>query len=246
MALGFEVFGSTGRVQINQDTVVPRLVLEMNSIQGAYGPNYHYAAYPAEGGATYNTVTSQNDLALVMVRPTQVNKWVGSGRASVATGVAEGAAPAFTAWGYTAYGEAPFSMAVFHVGSGTPESIGPPVSDAGGSFGLEVYRADQSLAYSTKHKHPLVKQLVQMTATGYPKSFSISGYSEMPWFLLNALPFNEFFGEAQDQSGMMAKIDATFTTVTVGHMGFDGANWYSFSGNAVYSIPAVYGVGTYA
>lgn len=201
MGYGFQLLSAHGRVQIDQDFKAPRLIASGSSIGGVLKR--------AEIAMPYDI---DAEPPIVLVRPSLADSYVGAffcGRDSAWTtfnGMANG--------GIALYGQCAFDYAIF-------STMGSAVSD-GSAFGIEVYRADGSTAFTSRHRHPRLRALFQKPASsaadgGYPNTFSISGFASMPWLLANPL-LASAFGVGPDSSHMgavMGAVNSSFTQLTV-------------------------------
>ena len=164
-----------------------------SGVSVSLGNNAHMVAYDTGYPLT-------QEPPIVMLRPHVAGKHVGGG--------------AITLTGFLYYGQCSFDYAVF-------STLGTPVSD-GSQYGMEVYRSDGSVAYSSRHTHPRIRTLVSMPPTtalggGYPKTAPLSGYTAMPWVQATSL-IQTGLGQSETSEGtggVTAAIDATFTTLTI-------------------------------
>lgn len=201
MGYGFQLLSSSMRVQIDQDFKAPRLIASGSSVSS--GPSYAEVAMP------YNIDTEP---PIVLVRPSLADKYVGGffcGKSTAWTtfsGMANG--------GIALYGQCPFDYAIF-------STLGAAVSD-GSAFGIEIYKADGSIAFTSKHQHPRLRSLPAKAASsasdgGYPNTFSISGFSAMPWLLANPLLVTAFGvgPDGEHMGAVMGAVNSAFTQLTV-------------------------------
>lgn len=200
MGFGFQLSGTTNRVQIDQDFKAPRLIAAGSSTPtGAYHSQSVEMPYDIDA-----------EPPIILVRPSLPNKFIGGLRIgrdwADFNGMANG--------GLALSGQCAFDYAIF-------STLGTAVED-GSTWGIEVYKADGSIAFTSKHQHPRLRALLQKPAStasdgGYPNAFSISGFSAMPWLLANPLIVTAF-GVGPDSAhmgGVMAAVNSSFTQVTV-------------------------------
>lgn len=208
MSYGFQIISNFNRVQVDQDFSAPRLIAAGTAplvFLPAYGVWSANVVFPMP----YNIFLEP---PVVMVRPAATGKYVGgyfSGKSADFTtfdGMADG--------GFSVSGQCAFDYAVF-------STRGTAVADAVG-WGLEVYKADGSMAFSSRHSHPRIRGLLTKAAStasdgGYPNAFSVSGFSAMPWLLANPLVQTAFgLGpNGETIGGAMAAVASGFGTVTI-------------------------------
>lgn len=199
---GLELFsGSLGAV-LSQNSTVPYVIDSGYQPAGAGGVATLVRNLPASFGQAP---------CIVLARPEQADKYIG-GFFSEAyfpeiTYTSPPANPSFTV-----YAQCPFYWKVLAV-------TGAPITDST-SFGLEIYRSDSSIAYSSRRQSARLKQIVQVTAASVVNDeiyVPISGFSARPWLVMNDLPstvsgigeFSEFY------PFLMAKVNAANTGVYI-------------------------------
>lgn len=248
MGFGFQALSNATRVQVDQDFIAPRLIASGHAdlyFDGSYGVN-----------TADVVVTLPYDIyiepPIVLIRPDQADKYVGGiifGKAADWTTLPAGNG------GFKLVGQCAFDYAIF-------AAAGTAASD-GSSHGLEVYRGDGSLAYSSRHSHPRVRALLHKVATaaadgGYPNVFGISGFSQMPWLLANPLIVTAW-GVGPDGEHMgcvMGAVDSTFTHATFDLRDYASPAYPRLTGamvggavndfNPYHNLPAHFAVGTFA
>lgn len=178
---------------------------------------------------------------MVMVQPHVADQYVGA----VSLYVSGGSYVAIAGQGY-------FNWAVY-------STLGAAISD-GSQFGLEVYKADGSVAYSSRHRHPCLTHMFNKPAdygTGggsgaWPSTYYFSGYTEVPWIFANPLlqtmaGVGEF---SESVCGIMAKVNGGLNSITVDMRDMANPAYPTFPAldtrheyNPYYQLPAWFAVG---
>lgn len=239
MSYGLQITSSLGRLQIDQDSKMPRLIQSGYIAAANYLPSGYYGA----SLHLPSSAPSSSEPPLVLVKPTQADKYVGAFRISPPNNIP----PPSPNGAFDLLGQCPFYYAVF-------SSLGAPLEDTD-NFGFIVNTASGSVAYSSKHQHPRIRALFYRAAQsiGFPASYSLAGFDSMPWILAN--PLLQTDKGAWDFSGsvacIMAKINSTYTTITFEMMEVainrvfpnlvDKADY-----NPYQNLPAWFGVADYA
>ncbi len=184
MGYGFEVTSASGSVQIDQDFVNSRLSITgyCNTHTGNYGGPPYTGVYDLDLELP-SAVNLDAEIPVILVRPSALGKYVGAVqfiRNYNVDGSGVPTTPTGT-WNVQIVAECPFDYAIF-------STLTTPVSD-GSTHGLEVYRADGSVAYSSRHSHPRITDTFQIPSGGYvfPQSFGFPSKSATPWILANPL-----------------------------------------------------------
>lgn len=200
MAHGFQVLNATHRIQIDQDFRNARVIAT-----GTLAAGMHYLAMPY-------LVT--DEIPIVLLRPSIISSYVGSVALWRYGDLFTGDFP--NANGYLQMGgQHAFDYAI------CTATVGTPIADTA-THGLLVYKTDGSIVYDSRHRHPNITQLLAKASDatssgGYPNTFSISGYSDMPWLLGNPLmvTFNGVGETSSSQGCVMARVNSGFTSITV-------------------------------
>lgn len=177
MGYGFNAVNAAGTVQIDQDFINARLIAQgTKTVSDSSDPGVTLKLNLNE---VFGSDTLPGANPIVLVRPHDFGKYVGGMLlyADWASGYGSS-----TASFLELRGEAAFDYAIFSVG-------GTPISDST-TTGLEVYRSDGSIAYSSRHSHPRITDLLfRASYSGYawPTSMAFPAKSAMPWLLANPL-----------------------------------------------------------
>lgn len=217
MSYGLNILNNSGTIQINQDLRAAKLAASGTTSTYLYADVY----VPGMGADTG---------VIILVKPNNVNQFI----------------TLFSCYpidnnNYRLFISADsggFTWAVF---SSLTTS---PVTETT-AHGLEVYTSNGSIAYSSKHKHPQITHLCYKPSifTGYCQNwtyqnagwndatYAISGYTSMPWLLMNNLAGHAFgVGPYSDQSPCYGgKVNTGYTSVTFDLLGGD-AGYYPGTG----------------
>ena len=241
MSYGFQVLNDTGTVQIDQDYVNSRLSVtgSCSTHTGMFGTPPYTGVYDLhlELPAAINLDV---EIPVVLIRPAALGKYVGSLQFIRNF---SGSTPTGT-WSLRIVGQCPFDYAIF-------STLTTPVSD-GSSHGLEVYRLDGSIAYSSRHSHPRITNTFQIPSgpLTFPQSFGFPSKSSIPWVLGNPLCITWKGVGDMDESigGVMFRIDS-LASCTV-HLLNMGTNLFDPIGSALYNpyenVPARFAICDFA
>lgn len=201
MTTGFKVFNNNGFVQIDDNFKNPRLVATGTIPQATAG----------EIDLGVLGINLDTEIPLVMVRPHNYDRYVGGAYFSKvhSNGTTFGNYVGIDA-DRTAYDYAIFS------------TVGSPISD-GGTLGMVVRNPSDVVVYDSRYVYPRLLSALQMAASSnynYPLNYGISGYSEMPWILVNPLIWQQ--GNINDfnpinYSGIFMKVNS-LTSITIDHL----------------------------
>lgn len=213
MSFGLQLIsGSIGRV-IDQDVTVPY------AVDTGYRPLTKSGTYilPLER-TLVSTVAAFPPL--ILIRPDTADRYVGGffgGNASVGQPAAQ----------FSVTGQCGFHWAVF-------AGVGTPIQDST-QYGLEVYRSDGSVAYSSRRIHPRLRQIVQVNAASLTAGeiyVPLSGFSSRPWLVANDLlaTFSGVGDGSEFVPALMARVNSSNTGIYLG--------WRDYADN---SAPGPYG-----
>lgn len=202
MSYGIEALNTLNRIQITQDFKNARLVASGYVSGGYTAPN------GSVGSVLQYSLPYDGKLEppIVLIKPTLVDRYVG--------GMVLVYSPTYPNGRLFLYGQCPFNYAIF-------STLGTPIADTG-NFGLEVYKEDgTTLAYSSKHSHPRIKQLIYkpgMSIHSYPFTSAITPQAQIPWMLANSctgLPSSSGGPDEVGVSGMvMVSINSALNTLS--------------------------------
>lgn len=206
MSYGFETTNLGSRVQVTQDYSNSRLIASGSVSESVASSNVDT---DTRIQIPYSVTA---EVPLVLIRPWLTGKFVGAVQTSGPFAPFPGD-PGTTNGFISIHGQCGFDYAIF-------STKGTAVND-GSAWGLEVYRADGSVAYSSKHQHARITQLLYKPADssavgGYPNVYSISGFSSMPWIIANPLRVTDqgVNDYSTSQGCVMASVNSAFTQVT--------------------------------
>ena len=203
MTAGLQIFNDNGVIQIDELFKNPRLVTrgfvaERNSSN--FGDQMEVKLTPFG-------INMDIEIPVILLRPTQLNQYVGGVALGYDYNVSSPHSIFFTRSDNYAYEYAIFATTV------------PGVVDPTINYGLQVFLANGELAYSTANSHARILANLFKPAPGaypYPYSFGIPNTGAMPWFLGNPLMYSPWFPEDGPVTGIFMKADS-FGQVTVGH-----------------------------
>lgn len=179
MSYGFLSQSSSDVIQIDQDFVCVHEIMS-GFISSPGGKLFGSSSvYYAEIDITTAPQLSAGWECVVFLKPAQLGRWVGGTMISGGEGQ--------TYPHLSAVGEGPFYFKVFHV-SGTPNLYAD-------THGIEIFKADGSLCYSSKRRYPAVFMNLSarlpvrsiVGASNHATSFSITDIGSIPWVLGNTL-----------------------------------------------------------
>lgn len=171
MSYGLQVSNTSNRIQIDQDFRNARQIAT-----GSLGAGEHYVPLP---------YPLNNEPPIVLLRPHGYGYYIGAVALWNDADIVIPGSSSPNGW-LNVGAQGGFDYAICASTQGTPYQE----SDA---WGLQVFSADGvTAAYDSRQKHPNITQLLFKPADtssggGYPNTYGISGFSDMPWFLGNPL-----------------------------------------------------------
>jgi len=154
---------------------------------------------------------------IIAVRPSQVNAYVGGFQWW----------PGFQRLNYIVQCQSPFHWVVL-----SPE--GTPIG-SGGNSGLEVFdETGLKVTFSSNYKYARLRNLFVRPPTaggvGWPMTRTISGFSTIPWFIVNNLRRTERgISETSESYGaIMGMVNSGFSSVTYNFMDIGPGNSVPF------------------
>lgn len=200
MTFGIQIINDYGRIQIDSDFSCPRMIMQGSAA-------FNGSKYGVDVAMPTGT---NSECPIILARPTQVDKYIGGiefypqeNNLSILR--------------LSMSGECPFDWAAF-------STTGSAISD-GSTYGLEVYRANGSVAFSSRNRHPCLTHIFGKAPSydtggasgGWPNVYSFAGYSDMPWIFMNPLlQTGAGVGEfSESMAGIFAKVAAGFNSITV-------------------------------
>lgn len=92
-----------------------------------------------------------------------------------------------------------------------------PLSPFGGDFGLQVRAATGAIAFDSLRRYPPVTHVfTKQPGVSFPITFNFSGYSSMPWIVVNNLTrFVEYSEESADEMFIVASVNAALNQLTL-------------------------------
>ena len=119
---------------------------------------------------------------------------------------------------YHMYAECNVSIAMFWGTKGTP------IQDSG-NYGMQVFRSNGTdVAFDSRRYYPSITEMIykpqntNMTDAGnvgYPYTYTLSGYSEMPWVGVNELYSSLPMSAGASNDVQVVRINSTFTQLTI-------------------------------
>jgi hypothetical protein len=179
MGYGASIINNLGIIQIDQDFIQHRKVYSQycNSTQAGYGN----MKFPSVGGyinlTTICGIHASDGVPMIVLRPINFGNYVG-GLSILEGNATNGNSVNDLLISVTGY--SPFYLDVY-------STVGTPISDFS-THGLEVYRGDGSIAYSSRHEQPRIASMIAKQ-NYVPVTATVSGFSSVPAFLANSLPY---------------------------------------------------------
>lgn len=182
MPVGIVVSNTSGILQIDQDLSHYRKVFSKYCADywtpgGWRCIGWHLDYYPWFDLTAACGITANDGIPLVLIRPTSLNSYVGGFQVVVGDSYT-GTTPGHLY--LIGVGEAPFNIEVY-------STAGTPISD-NSNYGFEVFTQSGAVSYSSRHFHPRL-QSFHLKPDYVPVDVFLTGYSDIPWFVANTLPY---------------------------------------------------------
>lgn len=217
MSYGLSVRSALGTIQVDEQFVGSRLI--------------------SAGTLTMSSSSDMLELTLpqayespplVLVRPTALNKWVG--------------AFWFSGFGAQTGGDS-FTMIGerYHTYEYAVFAIHGTAIDDGSSHGLRVWNGSNQITFSTSHSRPRITHTFNIST--FPQcvssipSYSLSGYTSIPWVVANQLyPYIWNGEESAVYNGFLVSYSAN-NTARMSYGGFGGIPTLGCGGSGVAAAP---------
>jgi len=202
MSYGITIYSSLDTIQISDATLNSRMFLGGSSSYSSTEGHHAYINMP------YNV---KEEPPVVLVRPSVAESYVGA--VMVLKNDSYYYAGQNGAYGrIRILGQAAFSWAVF-------STRGVAIAD-NELYGLNVFSSTGQLSFSSNHRQARIMSLhyrPPYSAGNWPRSFSISGHTQMPWIIANPLTVTWYgVGDLSENLGcLMAKINSSYSALTV-------------------------------
>jgi hypothetical protein len=179
MSYGASIINNLDNIQIDQDFIQHRKVYSQycNSLQAGYGT----MKFPSVDGyinlTTICGIHPSDGVPMIVLRPITYGNYVGG------LSIVEGSdiyGNSTNELFIQVIGYDPFYLDVY-------STVGTPISDFS-THGFEVYRGDGSIAYSSRHEQPRIAAMIAKQNYA-PITATVSGFSSVPAFLANSLPY---------------------------------------------------------
>lgn len=194
MTTGIEVYGESGAMIMNQNSLNSRAVYRTRSRPMSWL------------GGGFNQIVDmvlpfpylKDEVPVILARPDDFGKYIGSSNYSTFFPPIDGST--YGTGCITIQGQCPFEIMIFSTKGVPLERPGNPM--------FEVYDAQGNVTFSDKYMFPRLRKLIHRPATAantnWPMSTSISGlgFTGKPWFLVGPLFLSgKGMGEFTEQGG---------------------------------------------
>lgn len=179
MGYGASIINNLDIIQIDQDFIQHRKVYSQycNSTQAGYGTMKFASVDGYINLTTLCGIHASDGVPIIVLRPITFGNYVG-GLSIVEGSDINGNSTNELMISVTGY--SPFYLDVY-------STVGTPISDYS-THGFEVYRGDGSIAYSSRHEQPRIASMIAKQNYA-PVTATVSGFSSVPAFLANSLPY---------------------------------------------------------